>query len=116
LEDAHYYSALVSERTGNVDAARQELSALAKRDPNHAGAQAELGVLDLRVGNLEAARSALETSIKLNPEVAQSHYQLGLVYTRLGLQEKADVEMTQFKSLRGAEDALRRHEAGLNAP
>jgi Tfp pilus assembly protein PilF len=116
LLDAHYYSAVGSERTGNFDAARKELEGVLKNSPNHAGAHAELGVLDLRTGNVEAARSSLETSIQLQPEVAQSHYQLGLVYTRLGLQDKAQVEMDQFKKLRDAEDALRRHEAGLRTP
>jgi tetratricopeptide (TPR) repeat protein len=116
LPDTHYYSALVSERTGNFDAARQELEGVLKNSPNHAGAHAELGVLELRAGNVEGARSSLEAAVRLQPEVAQSHYQLGLVYTQLGLQDKAQAEMAEFKKLRDAEDALRKHEAGLNAP
>ena len=116
LQDVHYYSAVVSERTGNIDAALKELQPLVKNAPDHAAWQEELGVLELRTGNIEGARSALESAVRLQPEASQSHYQLGLVYTRLGLQDEAQAEIAQFKKLHDAEDALRRNEAGIRTP
>jgi tetratricopeptide (TPR) repeat protein len=116
LQDAHYYSALIAERTGDMDTARNELEALAKAAPNHAGGEAELGILRLRAGDVQGARTALETAVKLAPEVSQTHYQLGLAYQQLGLREQAAAEMDQYQKLRGAEDRLRRREVGLSDP
>ncbi len=87
-----------------------------KINPNHAAAQAELGILDLRTGNVEGARAALEAAVKLAPEISQSHYQLGLVYTRLGLQNESKAEMAEFQRLREAEDNFRKREAGVRVP
>ena len=99
-----------------MDAAKKELDELVVKDPNHAAAQAELGMLKLRTGDPSGAKSALEVAVKLEPTSSQTHYQLGLAYARLGMQEESKAQMAQFEQLREAEDNLRKREVGVKVP
>ena len=78
-------------------------------EPNHAGAQQELGVIRLRQGDIAGARAALEIALKLRPDVPQTHYQLGLVYARLGMTEQAKAQTETYEKLHQAvNDKLKR--------
>jgi len=80
-----------------------------KADPNHVGAQQELGVIRLRRGDTAGARAALEIALKLRPEIPQTHYQLGLVYARLGMTEEAKAQTEIYQKLhRALNDKLKR--------
>jgi tetratricopeptide (TPR) repeat protein len=107
--DASYYLAMLDEREGNFDAARKGLEEVVKTDPNHAGAQQELGVIRLRQGEIAGARTALEIALKLRPDVPQTHYQLGLVYARLGMTDQAKTQTEIYQKLhQAANDKLKR--------
>jgi Flp pilus assembly protein TadD len=93
---------MLDERQGNFDAARKGLEEVAKTDPNHAGAQQELGVIRLRQGDIAGARMALESALKLRPGVPQTHYQLGLVYARLGMTDQAKTQTEIYQKLHQA--------------
>jgi Flp pilus assembly protein TadD len=85
------------------------LEEVLKTDPNHAGAQHELGVILLRQGDVPGARAALEIAVKLGPNVPQTHYQLGLVYARLGMTDQAKMETEKYQQLHQAlNDKLKR--------
>jgi Flp pilus assembly protein TadD len=85
------------------------LEEVVKADPNHSGAQQELGVIRLRQGDVAGARAALEVAVKLRPDMPQTHYHLGLVYARLGMTEQAKTETETYQQLQQAlNDKLKR--------
>jgi Flp pilus assembly protein TadD len=85
------------------------LEEVVKTDPNHAGAQQELGVIRLRQGDVAGARTALEIALKLRPDIPQTHYQLGLVYARLGMTDQAKAQTVTYEQLHQAQnDKLKR--------
>jgi len=99
---------MLDERQGNFDAAREGLEEVVKIDPNHAGAQQELGVIRRRQGDIDGARTALEMAIKLRPDIPQTHYQLGLVYALLGMTEQAKTQTEIYQKLhQAANDKLK---------
>src|SRR5690242_19465254 len=93
---------MLDERQGNFEDARKALEEIVKADPNHAGAQQELGLIRLRQGDTAGARTALESALKLRPDVPQTHYQLGLVYARLGMTQQAKLETETYQKLHQA--------------
>ena len=100
---------MLDDMQGNFDAARTNLEQVVNADPNHAGAQQELGVIRLRQGNIAGARTALEIALKLRPDVPQTHYQLALVYARLGMTEQAKKQTEIYQELHQAvNDKLKR--------
>jgi Tfp pilus assembly protein PilF len=101
---------MLDERQGNFDAARTNLEQVVNTDPNHAGAQQELGVIRLRQGDIAGARTALEIALKLRPDVPQTHYQLALVYARLGMTEKAKTQTQIYQELHQAVNDKLKHE------
>jgi len=107
--DTRYYLAMLDERKGNFDAAREGLEEVVKVDRNHAGALQELGVIRLRQGDVAGARAALEIALKLRPDIPQTHYQLGLVYARLGMTDQAKTQTEIYQKLHQAmNDKLKR--------
>jgi Tfp pilus assembly protein PilF len=55
--DTRYYLAMLDEREGKFEEARKGVEEVVKSDPNHAGAQQELGVIRLRQGDVVGART-----------------------------------------------------------
>jgi len=100
---------MLDERDGKFEEARKGLEEVVKSDPNHAGAQQELGVIRLRQGDVTGARTALEIALKLRPDVPQTHYQLGVVYARLGMTDEAKKQTKIYEQLHQAlNDKLKR--------
>jgi Tfp pilus assembly protein PilF len=100
---------MLDERQGDFDAARKSLEEVVQTDPNHTGAQQELGVIRLRQGDIDGARTALEIALKLRPDIPQTHYQLALVYARLGMTDEAKTQTEIYQNLHQAlNDKLKR--------
>jgi tetratricopeptide (TPR) repeat protein len=75
----------------------EEALARAKREPDSARAQFDVGTLQYARGQLNDARTALERAVELEPENGDAHYMLGLVYEDL---ERLDDARRAFESAR----------------
>lgn len=87
--EAEYMLGLISNNEGDAAGAIRWLDRALRAEPNHAGAQSELGIAYFRQNNYEGARAALERAVEINPKDLRAVHQLGLIYAKLGDRERA---------------------------
>jgi tetratricopeptide (TPR) repeat protein len=68
------------------------------REPQHAGAHANLGAVLARLGRYEEALASYETALGLNPGLTPIFYNLGLAHYRAGQYARAAEALTRFLS------------------
>jgi Tfp pilus assembly protein PilF len=85
-----YDEALSSMRKGDTKRAKQQLQQLIAQHPSLAGAQTNLGILQLKENDLAAAEHAFRNAIKSNPKSAPAHNQLGVSLRMQGRFQEAE--------------------------
>lgn len=71
-------------RAGRLPEAERAFKALASRQPQLAGVQANLGLIYRKTGRLEDSATALQEAVKLSPKQASYQNQLGITWRALG--------------------------------
>ncbi len=81
---AHYYSALLQERLGNLTEAVSGLKFVQTQAPQDIGVGLQLGLLYLRQGKNDLARLELERLLEIAPDYADAHWYLSVVFEQVG--------------------------------
>jgi Flp pilus assembly protein TadD len=79
-----YSLALIDIRRGRLENARQQLRAVAARDPNLYPAQQNLGAVCQNLNLWQEAADAYARALRLNPTAAETHFSLARALTVLG--------------------------------
>ncbi len=72
---------------------------LAKRFPDYAPIQSQIGQLQIRLGRRDEAFVALRRAVELDPKLSDPHYLLSGLYRERGDQQAADRELETFAAL-----------------
>jgi len=81
---ASFDEALRMLRANRLPEAERAFKALAERQPQLAGAHANLGLIHRKAGRLEESAAELQQAVKLSPRQAAYHNQLGITWRALG--------------------------------
>ncbi|MCU7844611.1 MAG: tetratricopeptide repeat protein [Candidatus Thiodiazotropha sp. (ex Monitilora ramsayi)] len=85
-----YAAALKSMREGKTERAKRQFEQLAEKNPELAGPQTNLGIIQLKENDPAAAEQSFRNAIKSNPQSAEAHNQLGLVLRLQGRFQEAE--------------------------
>lgn len=72
LDDALFYSGVLSERRGDLQAAGRAYKTYLDRHPDSVGAMLRFGVCAQRAGSIDTAKAFLERVIKTSPDSAEA--------------------------------------------
>jgi tetratricopeptide (TPR) repeat protein len=81
--------AVQNHQKNNLEVAQKLYNEILQKNPNHAGANSNLGIIFKGLGKIEEARSCYEKAIEINPNHANAHNNLGNLLKDLGEIEKA---------------------------
>ena len=93
---ALYYRALVERNGGELDAAIDDLRAVAKQFPRSRDAHRELGFSYYQQHKYPEARAEYEAVQSIDPDDLSAHYILSIVYRRLNMKPEAAREAAAF--------------------
>ncbi len=93
---ALYYRALVERNGGELDAAIDDLRAVAKQFPRSRDAHRELGFSYYQQHKYPEARAEYEAVQSIDPDDLSAHYILSIVYRRLNMKPEATREAAAF--------------------
>lgn len=78
---------------GDMSAAMENFAKTLQRDPHHAGALTDEGIVYFKSKQYEKAEAVLRESIRAAADYQPSHYYLGLTLGRMGQQEESKREL-----------------------
>jgi Tfp pilus assembly protein PilF len=85
-----YAEALSSLRQGETKRAKRQFESLAAENPELAGPQTNLGIIQLRESDPAAAEQSFRKALKNNPASAKAHNQLGIALRMQGRFQEAE--------------------------
>lgn len=92
---SHYIMGIISEDTGDVDAAIQEYKKALKSDEEASAVHINLASIYIKKDNIAAAVEELKTVIKLDPDAVEPHAILALLYTS---EQKLDLAAIEYET------------------
>lgn len=104
---AHANLSVALEKTGDIDAAKEENRIALTLDPRFAPACYNLGRIHMALGKLDAAETWLRRALEIDPTHVLSHYRLGLVLFRKGDREGALGELKRAQAIDPANARVR---------